>query len=58
VGVNDREREKFEFERIELVERMEHDWGLIADYRENEKYYINRLVKSATRLGTLNERLA
>lgn len=52
------DREKHEFERIRLVARMEHDRGLIADYRENEKYYINRLVESAKRIGRLEERLA
>lgn len=36
-----------EFRRIELVEKMEHDRGLIADYRDNERYYIKRLVESA-----------
>jgi hypothetical protein len=58
VSVSEREREAMEFRRIELVERMERDWTLIAEYRNNEKYYINRLVESATEIGSLDERLA
>lgn len=54
--MNDREQE--EFERIGLVERMDRDWTRISEYRENEKYYINRLVKAARRVGQLDERLA
>jgi hypothetical protein len=56
--MDDSKREQFEFKRIQAIDRMEHDWRMIADYRANEKFYINRLVESATQLGTLNERLA
>ncbi|NMO51071.1 hypothetical protein HH310_07695 [Actinoplanes sp. TBRC 11911] len=52
------DREKDEFERIRLVARMEYDWERVADYRRNEKFYINRLVESSRALGQLEERLA
>jgi len=51
------DKEKDEFDRIRLVARMEQDWRLIAEYRKNEKFYINRLVESARKIGRLDERL-
>lgn len=51
------EREESEFERIQLVTQMDRDRDLIAGYRENEQFYINRLVESSRRIGRLDERL-
>ena len=51
------EWEAAEFRRIELVTLMNRDRDLIAEYRQNEKFYINRLVESSRELGGLDVRL-
>jgi hypothetical protein len=51
------EREESEFERIQLVTQMDRDREMIARYRENEQFYINRLIDAARRVGQLDERL-
>lgn len=37
------EQERFHFRRIELTAQMERDRSLIATYRQNEQFYIDRL---------------
>lgn len=51
------DREHFEFKRIELVQRLERDWGMIQRYRDNEQFFIKQLMKTANRIGRLDERL-
>jgi hypothetical protein len=51
------EREQAEFRRIQLTDQMEKDRRLIATYRANEWYYINRLIDASRELGELDERL-
>lgn len=51
------EHQRWHFRRIELTAQMERDRQLIATYRENEQFYINRLVDAAHEVGELDERL-
>lgn len=51
------EHHRFHFRRIELTAQMERDRSLIATYRQNEQFYIDRLVEAAHEIGELDERL-
>jgi hypothetical protein len=55
--VTPEQHEEFNFRRIQLVTQMERDRQLIATYRDNEQFYINRLVQAARKVGELDERL-
>jgi hypothetical protein len=46
-----------QFHRLRIVARMDKDLVTIQNYRENEKFFIHRLIDDARSLGTLDERL-
>lgn len=49
--------ERAQFRRLELVAQMDRDRELIATYRQNEQFFINRLVEASHEIGELDERL-
>ena len=46
-----------EFERMRLVDRIERDRELVAQYEEHQAFYRARIEDSRYKLGRLDERL-
>ncbi|MBL7254760.1 hypothetical protein [Paractinoplanes lichenicola] len=51
------ERDRAQLKRMEFFEQSENDRLMIQRYRENEWFYIDRLVDVARNIGRLDERL-
>lgn len=56
-GLMASEREADEFERMRLIDQIERDRALIAQYDEHQAFYRTRVENNRYKLGRLDERL-
>ena len=50
-------RERDELERLQLVDQIERDRALIAQYGEHQAFFRTRVENNRYKLGRLDERL-